>query len=997
MNEPNIARCAADAEQQRSEFFECMDRINRVIHQSDDVEQMLWRVLESAFGMFGCDRIWLFYPCDPEAPTYRIPVEITRPEYPGAHALDVEVPMKPMGDRFCAKVLAADGPVVFGPATDPPIFPELSEQFGVRSQLSMALYPRVGKPWMLGMHQCSHARDWSDAEQRLFEGLGRRIAEGLSTLLLLRDLRQSQERLDLAVTGSREGLWDWPDLDQDAMWWSPRVYEMFGYRPDELKPAQSTLVALASPEDQARFWPTFQAFLNSDESVYDFQFRARSKAGEELWIGSRGRLVRDSKGRPLRMSGAFEDITQRRRVEDELESYRLQLERLVDERTAELQRANDQLKRANRELEHAGQELRHSEERLRLFIKHAPAALAMFDRDMCYLAASHRWKSDFGLGDRDLIGLWEYEVFPDLPDHWKEANDRALAGEVTKVDEDRYERPDGSVQWLRWEARPWHDAVGGIGGIVVACEDITAIKIAEQARRDSESQLQILFEKSPLSIVLVDPADMHFVRFNEKAHTSLGYSREEFARLRVFDLDNRYSAEEIRAILPKLQNSDWHQFESTARTAAGDTRDFQITGQVVEIGGKLLLLQILEDISERKAMERELRQAKDSAEEASRAKSDFLATMSHEIRTPLTVVMAGIEHLLHNAADPQQKAVLEMVDNSAERLHILIEDILDFSRIEARRLEIHREPFNVRDCLDKTLEMFRMQARDKGLELATEISPDVPDTFCGDADRLAQVLINLVGNAVKFTPAGRISVRVGRDARNLLIHVEDTGIGIAQDQLGRLFESFSQLDSSLTRKYGGTGLGLAISKSLAELMGGSLSVSSEQGKGSTFSLTLPLQAAPGEGESAPCTEAVSVVEPSPALILLVDDDPQVRKLVGLILGGGNWQVTTVSSGAEAVERVLEQRFDLVLMDLQMSGMDGLEATRIIREAEAKSGAHTPIVALTAHARVDYKEQCLAAGMDDFLSKPVSKQKLRGMLEKHLRDSVEDASSLSCGR
>lgn len=328
-----------------------MDQINRVIYRSDDAEQMLWTVLETAFSIFGCDRIWLFYPCDPTAPTYRIPVEVTRPEYTGAHALTLDVPMQPGGDKICTKALATPGPVLFGADTDPPIFKELTDQFGVRSQMAMAIYPKVGKPWMLGMHQCGHARVWTGEEQRLFEGIARRIGDGLSTLLLLRNLRESQERFDLAVKGSRDGLWDWPDTKQQAMWWSPRVYEMFGYKPGELTPSGSLLTELAHPEDRERVKMALREHLQGGEKPFDEQFRLISQAGQELWIWARGMSIRDAEGQARRMSGSFQDITERKRAERELATYRDQLEQRVEERTVELKAANVQLKVANKELE----------------------------------------------------------------------------------------------------------------------------------------------------------------------------------------------------------------------------------------------------------------------------------------------------------------------------------------------------------------------------------------------------------------------------------------------------------------------------------------------------------------------------------------------------------------------------------------------------------------------------------------------------------------------
>jgi PAS domain S-box-containing protein len=374
---------------------------------------------------------------------------------------------------------------------------------------------------------------------------------------------------------------------------------------------------------------------------------------------------------------------------------------------------------------------------------------------------------------------------------------------------------------------------------------------AEQALQQRKEQLRILFEKSPLGMIVVDPATLQILKFNEQVLVLSGYSREEFAQLTVHDFEANFTAEELAIMGQRLREQGWHQFETRIRTKHGQLHDIQLTGQVVQEGGRPYLLQILEDISARKIMERELIQAKNQAEEASRAKSEFLASMSHEIRTPLTVVIGAIDLLLQTAAEPEQQTLLGMSSEAASRLHALIEDILDLARIEARRLEIRREDFGLRDSVGNTIELFRLQALQKGLQLRWEIDPAVPDLIHGDPDRLAQVLINLIGNAVKFTAHGAVTVRVIQQQQDLLFAVHDTGIGIAASDQHRLFQSFCQLDSSLTRKYGGTGLGLAISKALVELMGGCIWVESVAGEGSTFFFTIPALAEAGAPAPAP--------------------------------------------------------------------------------------------------------------------------------------------------
>lgn len=361
-----------------------------------------------------------------------------------------------------------------------------------------------------------------------------------------------------------------------------------------------------------------------------------------------------------------------------------------------------------------------------------------------------------------------------------------------------------------------------------------------QTLREKEAQLRMLFEDSPFGMIVVDPVTLRILKFNEQVLAISGYSREELARLTVHAFETSLNAEQLQAKGQVLREQGWHRFETRIRTKQGQLHDIQLTGQVIQDGGRPYLLQIIEDISSRKIMERELIQAKDQADEASHAKSEFLANMSHEIRTPLTVVMGTIDLLLQTAAEPEQQTLLQMTSAAADRLHVLIEDILDFARIEARRLEIRKEDFGLRACVGNTCELFRLQARQKGLQLHWEIDPAVPDLVHGDPDRLAQVLVNLLGNAVKFTSSGAVTVRVALRQQDLLFSVRDTGIGIAESERHRLFQSFCQLESFLTRKYGGTGLGLAISKALVELMAGSIWVESVLGEGSAFLFTLPL-------------------------------------------------------------------------------------------------------------------------------------------------------------
>jgi signal transduction histidine kinase/ActR/RegA family two-component response regulator len=377
----------------------------------------------------------------------------------------------------------------------------------------------------------------------------------------------------------------------------------------------------------------------------------------------------------------------------------------------------------------------------------------------------------------------------------------------------------------------------------------------------------------------------------------------------------------------------------------------------------------------------QLQEALRVADDANNAKSEFLANMSHEIRTPMSVFMLAIEHLLQVEQDPQRRELLEMADQSAQRLRSLIDDILDYSRIEARKLEIEEEPFNLRLCVRSTVEMFTLTAREKNIQLELEMAPQIPERAVGDADRLGQVLINLIGNAVKFTPAGEVRITVQPRGELLEFTVADTGIGIPEEKRDRLFQSFSQVDSSFTRQFGGTGLGLAISRGLVELMGGEIGVRNREGQGSVFTFTVPLKTAeeirpaPAEDPSDNTGKEFAAVR-----ILLAEDDPMIRDMITIVLAQHGCQTETAESGREAVEKWAQGDFDIILMDLQMPEMNGLAATRTIREREAESGKRTTIIGLTAHARRETGEECLAAGMDQVLTKPVHAKDLLSVFE-----------------
>jgi PAS domain S-box-containing protein len=553
--------------------------------------------------------------------------------------------------------------------------------------------------------------------------------------------------------------------------------------------------------------------------------------------------------------------------------------------------------------------------------------------------------------------------------------------------------------------------IAGLGWILALRRRVTEQTHTIRQRLDEEQALsakyQELFETANDVVVTCD-VEGRLTAINRAGQLVTGYTPETALGLPLRELIAPASRECFdQHFTRSLAVNGGGTFEADLVRADGGQVSIEFSARpIVALGSVTGIQAIGRDVSSRKRTAVELEAAKDAAEAASRAKSEFVANISHEVRTPLNGILGMTELLLASKLTDDQRQYLSLMRTSADVLLHVINDVLDLSKIESGHLELVSVPFQLVDRLETVLEPLAIMARRKGLTFDFNIAPELSPVVLGDPDRIGQVLTNLVGNAIKFTHEGGISVTVGPAAAEsgdaagicrIRFAVTDTGIGILEDKQAVIFLAFTQGDGSTTRRYGGTGLGLAIAASLVRQMGGTLNVTSRPGEGSTFTAVLPfvrgqreavaedptagLGRLLGPAATAPRAEWARVKASRPLSVLLVEDNPVNQRLAMEILSRRGHVVVVAENGRVALERIERRHFDIVLMDVQMPEMNGLEATRAIRVLERSTGRHVPIVAMTAHAMSGDRERCLESGMDEYLTKPIRAEALVAQVER----------------
>ena len=649
--------------------------------------------------------------------------------------------------------------------------------------------------------------------------------------------------------------------------------------------------------------------------------------------------------------------------------------------------------------------LQESEFRWRFAIEGSGDGLWDWNVPQSKVFFSRRWKEILGF-TQDEIGSgldeWSKRVHPDDLVHAMADVQAHFDGTTPLyVNEHRVSCKDGSWKWILARGLVVErDAAAKPLRILGTHTDITARKQAEAALQESENRFRNLFKDIPSVAVQGYGEDGTARYWNEASERLYGYRADEAIGRSLLDL-----------IIPAEMHDGVREamrgmFETATPIPAGELSLLRKDGSRVDVfsshayvhvpGRAPEMFCVDIDITERKQTEAELQQhrhhleelvlsrtaelsqARDDAEAANRAKSMFLANMSHELRTPMNGIMGMTDLVLRRATDPQQIDWLNKSQGAAKHLLSVINDILDISKIESDRLTLEEQDFSLAEALGDAMHMQDAPAQAKGLSLSWHIDPALPDQLCGDAMRLRQILINFTGNAIKFSERGQIIVRASvaaEDSQSVLLKIEvtDQGVGISPEQQARLFHAFAQADGSRTRKYGGTGLGLIISKRIALLMGGDAGVISEEGRGSTFWVTLRLRRATSDPQAAKSLPTESPRETLARLfpgarVLVAEDEPVNREVLVFLLEDAGLVPDVAFNGQEAVEKARGGGYALILMDVQMPVMNGLEATRAIRQIPGM--ANIPILALTANAFDDDRDVCLAAGMDDHIGKPV---------------------------
>jgi PAS domain S-box-containing protein len=804
-------------------------------------------------------------------------------------------------------------------------------------------------------------------------------------------VRESRDRLEMAVQAMGLGFWEW-DLIANSVYWDEGSYRLFGLAPNSFDGTYQSFRRMIHPDDLLLIEEKITTALDHGHE-YDIEIRIIRENGEIRHIIDRARIHRDTEGRPLRMVGINLDITGLRRTEAALRDSERRYYTLFEMSPISLW--EEDLSRVRLRVDQLKAE---GVTDFRRYFDDHPEELAASAREVRVVDVNRQTLKMFEAPDKKtLLGDLSPVMTPETHQAVKEeiaslaegkrrmtldTVNRTLTGREVHINLSAALAPGSEKTWDR---------------LIVSIIDITARRRAEAALNERERILRTILNSNPEAQFLTD-TNGTIIEANFALARRLNRPQDSLVGANIYDL-----------LPPALAESRRGKLETVARTRRPirfeDERDGRYIDNyihpITDGHDRVTGLAVLAvDITDRKQIEAELIRAKEAAEDASRAKSRFLAAMSHEIRTPMNAIIGMSNLALQGDLSPEQRENITAARNAANHLLALINDVLDLTRIESGRISLESVDFDVHELVRQIVSTFEAQIVDRPVDLSLTVAPEADRYVRGDPNRLRQILINLIGNAIKFTEEGEIrtSLRPGTPAPagdgsetsiELCFSVSDTGIGISSDRLESIFDRFEQEDRSTSRKYGGTGLGLTISRELAEMMGGRMTVESTPGLGSTFSFTARF--APGNADRLTRkrrrTEAPGLRSERSLRILLAEDNEMNALLARKLLSRLGHETTVVENGAEALDALRSDCFDLVLMDVEMPEMNGFDATIRIRRGEAgEENRFIPVIAMTAHALAEFRDRAESVGMNDFVTKPFDFTELNTTIDRLSREN-----------
>ncbi|MCB0190974.1 MAG: PAS domain S-box protein [Anaerolineae bacterium] len=871
-------------------FLENLDRVNRAIQGTNDIKQMMSDVLDVILNIFACDRAWLLYPCDPEVDLWQVPMEKTKPEYPGGGSLNTKIPMDPETARVMRVVNASNSPVRFGPESEHEIQPWLQADYSVQSIIATALQPKSDKAWMFGLHQCAYPRVWTAQEERLLQEIGRRLTDSLTSLLAYRDLGESEDRLAEAERIAHVGYWDY-DMAQDRITLSDETYRILGLQPQEGSIDANILRQCPHPEDRPRLEQLLIKALQGKQH-YDEEYRIVRPNGDIRFVHSQAKVMRDETGLPCRLFGTTQDITERRQVEDEL---------------------------------------RASETRFRTFVDHATDAFFLHDNQANILDVNQQACESLGYTREELLGVPIYTFDTKVDQTFIKKTGEQLSDREDVAFESYHRRKDGTVFPVEVRIRAFQQDERGYGVSLV--RDITERKQAEEALRASEERYRALYRENPSMFFTLD-TEGTIVAVNEFGAGQLGYTIAELEGRPVLDVfyeeDKAAVSERFKVCLQDPSQVFYWQFRKVRKN--GDMIWVEEYARTVNgPNGVVYVLIVCHDITARKQLESDNEQLTAQFYQAQKMESigRLAGGIAHDFNNLLVPIMGYAELSLSRlTADSKLYNDLTQVRKAAERAADLTRQILAFSRQQMLELSLL-------DINDVITDFKRMLQRLIGedIELHTFLAPGLVP-IKADKSQIEQVIMNLAVNARDAMPTGgKLTIEttyavldeayVKKYANELppgpyiMLAISDTGHGIDAQTQKRIFDPFFTTKASGQ----GTGLGLATVFGIIKQHQGHIMVYSEPDNGTTFKIYLP-KAKEIEHKTTD-QKPESTLKFGTETVLVVEDEAIVRKLVCETLEAYGYNVIEARSPADAVDRASDKApIHLLVTDVIMPELNG---------------------------------------------------------------------------